>query len=197
MRSLLLVPMIVSFLVIAHTTAPAAAQPVGTLYLDTNVAGDVQTDRGGVGASIGYYFGGKLGIELDIERHDHFFRDEDIADLVPVGIDLNSDAMLYMGNIVVPLHVQRAGIWRPYASAGAGAIRAIFDSVGADQYDAKQTNLTIHAGAGVMHALTRHVGLRADAHYFRALVDESAEGGYRKDYGFWRVSLGVTIGFPH
>ena len=48
-----------------------------------------------------------------------------------------------------------------------------------------------------MHALTRLVGLRVDLRYLHALVDESArKGGYFKDYGFWRASVGFTIGFP-
>ena len=48
-----------------------------------------------------------------------------------------------------------------------------------------------------MHALTQLVGLRAEVRYFHAFVDESSrEGGYLKDYGFWRVSFGVTFGFP-
>ena len=48
-----------------------------------------------------------------------------------------------------------------------------------------------------MHRLTRLVGLRVDARYHRALVDEDAAGGgYREDYAFWSVSVGVTFGFP-
>ena len=40
-------------------------------------------------------------------------------------------------------------------------------------------------------------GLRLDLRYLHALVDESARtGGYFKDYAFWRVSVGFTIGFP-
>jgi opacity protein-like surface antigen len=171
---------------------------VGTLYLDTNVAGDVQSGRAGVGASVGYYLRGRLGFELDVERHPHFFRDEDVADVVPdPRIDLNTDATLFMGNVVAPLHIRGAEIWRPYATAGLGVIHAVFDSRGADQYDRDQWNLTFNAGVGVMHALTQLVGLRAEVRYFHAFVDESSrEGGYLKDYGFWRVSFGVTFGFP-
>lgn len=48
-----------------------------------------------------------------------------------------------------------------------------------------------------MHALTELIGLRVDVRYLHALLDEGAhEGGYFKDYGFWRVSLGFAIGFP-
>jgi hypothetical protein len=70
-------------LVIVCAAGPAHAQLVATPYIDTNVAGDVETGRGGIGASVGYYVRGLLGFELDVERHGHFFRDEDVADLVP------------------------------------------------------------------------------------------------------------------
>jgi hypothetical protein len=35
-----------------------------------------------------------------------------------------------------------------------------------------------------------------DARYFHAFVDESSlDGGYFKDFGFLRVSAGVSVGF--
>jgi opacity protein-like surface antigen len=199
-RSILL-----AVLVVAGTTAPAQAQLVATPYIDTNVAGDVQTGRGGLGASVAYYFRGRLGFELDAEYHHHFFRDEDVAHLVPPeGVDLNTRAALFMGNVVAAFPVQgAAGIWCPYGAAGLGVIRAVFDSVvfgrGAAQgnYDTDQTNLAFNVGGGVMHALTNFLGFRIDVRYFHALVDEhAARGGYFKDYDFWRVSVGVTFGFP-
>jgi opacity protein-like surface antigen len=191
---------LLAVLVVACAAAPARAQVVGTLDLGTTAAGDVEAGRGSTGASVGYYLRGRLGLglELDVEQHSHFFRDEDVAGVVPDPmVDLNTDAILLMGNIVAPLRIRGAEIWRPYAAAGLGVVHAIFDSRGADQYDTDQTNLAFNAGVGVMHALTRHVGLRADARYVHVLVDESArDGGYFKDYGFWHVSFGVTIGFP-
>lgn len=196
---------LLTVLVVAGVAAPAQAQVVATPYIDTNVAGDVETGRGGVGASVAYYFRGRLGFELDVERHGHFFKDEDVADLVPAeGVDLDTDATLFMGNVVAPFRIQgAAGIWCPYGTAGLGVIHAVFDSTvfrgGADQgaYDTHQNDLAFNVGGGVMHALTDLVGIRVDARYFHALVDENAgKGGYFKDYGFWRVSVGVTLGFP-
>lgn len=41
------------------------------------------------------------------------------------------------------------------------------------------------------------VGRRGDVRYFHALVGEDQrEGGFFRDYGFWRMTLGVTFGFP-
>jgi opacity protein-like surface antigen len=181
----------------------AQAQVVATPYFDSNIAGDVEVGRGGLGASLGYYWR-RLGLELDLARHPHFFKDEDVAGLVPgQGIDLDTDATLVFVSAVVPYRLEgRAGIWCPYLLAGLGVIRAEFESTalraGAGQSaTVKQDDLSFTIGGGVMHALTELVGLRVDLRYLHALVDESAhKGGYFKDYGFLRVSVGFTIGFP-
>jgi opacity protein-like surface antigen len=92
------------------------------------------------------------------------------------------------------------GTWCPYATAGVGAIHAWFDGVakGPDTTSSSktQTDPALTAGIGITHVFTRHIGLRVDARYFRALVDESSRaGGYFEDYGFLRLSAGVSIGF--
>jgi hypothetical protein len=190
---------------VALAAAPAHAQWIATPYIDNNVAGDVQSGRVGFGLSAGYYLRGRIGLELDAELHGHFFRDEDVADLVAAGVDLNTRAALASGNLVVPYCVHGAaatvGTWCPYATTGLGMIYAWFVGKGAmsgtNSFDRAQTNLALNAGVGVMHALTRWVGFRVDARYFHAFVDESStSGGYFKDYGYWRVSVGVTFGGP-
>jgi hypothetical protein len=193
---------ILGVLVVAAAAAPAHAQWVATPYLDNNVAGDVQSGRVGLGVSAGYYLSRRIGLELDGELHGHFFRDEDVAALVPAGVDLNTRAALASGNIVVP-HCLRgaAGTWCPYATAGLGLIYAWFEGAavmpGTDSFRRSQTNFALNAGVGVMHALTRWVGLRVDARYFHAFIDESSTtGGYFKDYGYLRISVGITFGGP-
>jgi opacity protein-like surface antigen len=190
-------------LVTVFGATAAQAQVVATPYFDSNVAGDVEIGRGGVGVSLGYYWR-RLGLELDLERHPHFFKDEDVAGLVPApGIDLNTDATLLFASAVLPYRLEgRAGIWCPYLVAGLGVIRAEFESralrpSAGQSGTTKQDDLSFAVGGGVMHALTQLVGLRVDLRYLHALVDESArKGGYFEDYGFWRVSAGFTIGFP-
>lgn len=194
---------LVALALVAAAAGPARAQLVVSPHVDAKVAGDVETERGGIGVSVGYVLpyrfgpGLGLGLELDATWHGHFFRDEDLTDLVPGGVDLNTDALILTGNLMMPLRIARAPIWLPYATAGLGMTHAIFDALGADQYDRSQNNLTVNAGVGVMHRLTRLVGLRVDARYYRALVDEDASsGGYFEDYAFWNISVGVTFGFP-
>ena len=51
--------------------------------------------------------------------------------------------------------------------------------------------------SGVEHALTRWVGLRVDARYVRAFVDDPTKsGGYFVDYGYCRLAVGITFGGP-
>jgi hypothetical protein len=186
---------------VAGVAAPANAQLVVSPHLDAKVAGDVETERGGVGMSVGYYLrawrGLGVGLELDAAWHGHFFRDKDVANLVPEGVDLNTDALILMSNLVVPISIPRAPIWRPYASLGLGVIHAVFSAPNNKEYDTNQDNLTFNAGVGMMHQLTRLIGLRVDVAYYHAFVDEHAsKGGYFKDYDFCRVSVGVTFEFP-
>jgi hypothetical protein len=188
-----------ALLVLAIAAAPAHAQVVISPHLDAKVAGDVETERGGIGVSASYFVPclRGIGFEVDAAWHGHFFRDEDVAQLVPAGVDLNTDALLVAANVVVPFAIPSAPIWRPYATAGLGVTHAIFDARNADDYDTTQNNFTLNAGAGIMHQLTRWVGLRVDARYFRAFVDEDASaGGYFADYDFWRISVGVTVNVP-
>jgi hypothetical protein len=192
---------LVVVLVTAAAT-PAQAQWAASAYVDNNVAGDVQSGRLGLGVSAGYYVRGTIGFELDAELHGHFFRDADVAALMPAGVDLNTNAVVASGNIVVPYCVRgAAGIWCPYATAGLGIIRPTFEGIaqepGTESFVRTQTDLALNAGVGLTHALTRWVGFRVDARYFRALVDESATGGgYFKDYGYCRLSVGITFGGP-
>jgi opacity protein-like surface antigen len=180
---------------------PANAQLVLSPHLDAKVAGDVETERGGAGVSLGYYLpawrGLGVGLELDAAWHGHFFRDGDVAELVPDGVDLNTDALLLMGYVVVPVSIPRAPGWRPYGIVGLGLTHALFTVPGNEEYDTDQYDLTFAAGVGMMHQLTRLLGLRADVRYYRAFVDERAsDGGYFEDYGFWNISVGATFQFP-
>ena len=186
---------------VAALAAPAKAQLLLSPHLDASVAGDVETTRGGAGASLGYYVpawrGLGVGLELDASWHGHFFRDQDVAHLVPEGVDLNTDALLLMGQLVLPVSIPGAPIWRPYGTVGLGVIHALFTVPGTEQYDLSQDNLAFSTGVGMMHQLTRLLGLRAELRYYHALVDEHAShGGYSEDYSFWAVSVGVTFQLP-
>ncbi|HEV8200589.1 MAG TPA: outer membrane beta-barrel protein [Candidatus Polarisedimenticolia bacterium] len=200
MKAMLIFVSVVAIGAVAST--PAHAQVAVSAYLDNNVAGDVQSGRLGLGASLAYYLGGHIGLELDGELHGHFFRDQDIADRQPTDIDLNTEAALASANVVVPYCWRgAAGTWCPYATAGAGVIYEMFKGVshgaGAEAFEHGKTDFAINAGIGVTHALIRWVGFRVDARHLHGFVDESSAGEtYPRDYGYWRLSVGVIFGGP-
>jgi opacity protein-like surface antigen len=191
---------------IALTAAPAQAQWVVTPYLGINLAGDAEFRRGGPGVSVAH-FDGLLGFEFDVERYNHFYKDKNVTGLVEnncgVGsasmacTDLNTDAIGYMGNVVTPIRITSAKDWRPYAAAGLGVIHSWLTDPSNTVADTNQNNFAFNFGGGVMYSLSNRVGLRGDVRYFRALVDQDKrEGFYFKDYGFLRVTVGVTFGSP-
>lgn len=185
--------------------APSSPEPMRlalTPYMANNVVGDVQSGRVGWGMSLAFFPWQHFGFELDGELHGHFFRDEDVADLVPEHVDLNTRAALLSASAVAR-HCWRSlnyGTWCPYVTVGAGVIHAWFDGTahmaGTTSTAKSQSDPALTAGVGITQLFTRHVGVRVDARYFRALVDENArDGGYFEDYGFLRLSAGVTVGF--
>jgi hypothetical protein len=183
-------------------SAPEPMRFAVTPYFANNIVGDVQSGRIGAGMSVAFHPWQHFGFELDAELHGHFFRDEDVADLAPEGVDLNTSAALLSASAIARYCWGSAsyGAWCPYATAGAGAIHAWFDGVahlaGTEPVAKAQTDPALTAGVGITHLFTRHVALRVDARYFRALVDENApDGGYFEDYGFLRLAAGVSVGF--
>jgi opacity protein-like surface antigen len=188
-----------------QSEARAAPEPMSfavTPYLANNVAGDVQSGRVGMGLSLAVFPWKYVGFEIDGQLHGHFFRDEGVADLVPEGVDLNTAAALISASGVVRYCARGKsyGTWCPYVTAGGGAIHAWFDGFarapGATSISRSQTDPALSGGLGISHSFTRNVGLRVDGRYFRAFVDENAsDGGYFEDYGFLRVSAGVSVGF--
>jgi opacity protein-like surface antigen len=191
--------------VVALTAASAHAQWVITPYLGMNVAGDAEFRRGGPGGSLDH-LGTRLGLEVDVLRYNHFFKDSEVSPRDPTAppnctsavqagrrcTDIDTDAVSVMGNVLVPIRFRGATKWNPYGSAGLGLIRAW-----TNEADRSQSNLAYNAGVGLMYALSTRVGLRGELRYFRALVDEvQTEGILFRDYGFVRVSFGVTLRFP-
>ncbi|RYZ01428.1 MAG: hypothetical protein EOO73_35615 [Myxococcales bacterium] len=181
---------------------PEAMRFAVTPYMANNVAGDVQSGRIGAGVSLAVFPWERLGFELDGELHGHFFRDQDVAGLASEDVDLDTDAALLSASAVARYCAGNPafGSWCPYATAGAGVVHAWFHGVdrgsGAAYATKAQTDPTISGGVGITHLFTQHVGLRVDGRYIRAFVDESAsDGGYFEDYGFLRLSAGVSVGF--
>jgi Outer membrane protein beta-barrel domain len=200
---------LVAVLVVAAAATPSQAQWAVTPYIGVNT-GDVETGKllggngGGLGGSVGH-LGGGLDFEFDVERHFHFFHDPDIGNAGSVLTeDVNTRATSFMGSVVVPLHVTGATSWRPYGTAGLGVIRASFLHTAPNQPDVHQNDLAFNFSGGVMYRLSPRVGFRGDLRYFRVVAyeDKALPAGQRgdlngvyRDYGFWRTTFGVTVGF--
>jgi hypothetical protein len=198
---------LLTVLLVGTAAAPAQAQWVATAYLAGNVAGDVEFRRGGPGASVGY-IGSRLGFELEVTRYHHFFKDSEVFPLDPAAppnctgggvtpgtpcTDIDTDAMGFMGNLVVPIGFQGARRWRPHGTVGLGVIRAWTNE---SQFDRHQNNLGVNVGGGVTYSLSRGVGLRGDVRYLRTFVDENKPDLiHLEDYGFWRATLAFTLRF--
>src|SRR5262245_604731 len=170
---------LLSVTIVVWTAVPAQAQWALTPYLGMNVAGGVEHGKGGVGGSV-VYLGDRIGFEFDVERYQHFFKDSEVFPLDPAAppnctggtqgpcTDLNTDAIGFMGNVVVPIRIRAASKWRPYAAAGLGVIRAWTNLENRDQ-----NNLGFNVGGGMKYSLNTRVGLRGDVRYFRAMVDQN------------------------
>jgi opacity protein-like surface antigen len=198
-----------ALMLLLWTAAPVQAQWTVTPFLGINLAGDVEFRRGGPGVAAGF-LGNWLGFEIDVERYNHFFKDTDVAVVVPnncgVGAaggpggqpctDANSDALGVMGSVVAPIRLTGSK-WLPYAAAGIGVIHGWVEDPSQQLLDTGQSNLAVAFGGGVTYAANRRVGVRGDLRYIRAIVDESAqEGVLFEDYGFLRATVGVTFSFP-
>ena len=192
--------------VVAWTAAPATAlaQFLVTPYVAANVTGDVEHGKGGPGVSVGY-LGDRLGFEFDLARYQHFFKDSEVFPLSPAAppncqpgassacTDIDTDAIGFSGNVVLPIRIHAAAKWHPFGSAGLGVIRGW-----TNEEDRAQNNLAFNVGGGVTYLLNTRLGLRGDLRYFRALVDDNKPDGIRvTDYGFMRASVGVTFRFRY
>lgn len=190
-------------LLVGCTATPAMGQWMATGYLGTNFGG-VEKGKGGIGGSVGYV-PGRLGFELDLERHWHFFKDADIGNTgTQQAVDIDTRATSLMVSAIVPIRAPRGRRWRPYCAAGLGVIRATFKHAGPTA-SVHQDDVAFNAGGGVTYSLSSLVGLRLDLRYFLALADQDkalpagqrGDGdGFYRDYGFLRVTVGVTFGFP-
>ena len=185
---------------VTWTAAPAHAQWLVAPYVAANVAGDVEHGKGGPGVSVGY-LGDRLGFEFDLARYQHFFKDSEVFPLDPSappncrpeveGIcrDIDTDAVGFMGNVVLPIRIQGAVRWHLFGTVGLGMIRAWTNEEGR-----VQNNVAFNFGGGVTYSLYERVGLRGDLRYSRALGDENRPDSIRvTDYGFVRASVGITF----
>ena len=97
----------------------------------------------------------------------------------------------------VPIGGQNGPGFRPYASGGAGVIKARIGDAD-DLFSVDATDWGFNVGAGVFGFFTDNVGLRGDIRYFRSLEDNEPDDEFDvalSNFRFWRGSVGLTIRF--
>ena len=159
--------------------------------------GDVEIRRGGVGLSAGY-LGERLGVEIDAALHGHYYKDSRLGIPNACGtgetgpcVDNDSDAVVFMLDVLVPIPVPETSRWTPLGELGVGVNHAWIHDAG--PYDSEQTNLAVNAGGGVLFRAKPWLAIRADARFLHVFVGSGHEGGYPDDYNFVRIALGVTL----
>src|SRR5262249_40262219 len=175
---------------------------VGT-QMDTSanlVSEDDVTNSVAFGGQVGYMWRSKIGGEL-------------LASFAPsVGFDNvfladNPHVNTYMGNVIGAVPFGREGRFRPYISAGLGAITlhtTVFTSVrGVNTTSANDSRLGTNIGGGLM-AFAGRVGVRADVRHYSATTSNDAvliRGASANDLTsallsgleFWRADVGVAF----
>lgn len=173
--------------------APAAADLRATAF--GGLARINDTNKGTFGAAV--TFGGLLGFEFDASRINLGLLDDiDIADL----IDVDTSIATYMGNLVLRVPT---GPIQPYASAGAGLVRASGDvsiPVVGTVISADANAVAWNVGGGVYVLPTDNFGFRADVRRFQTGDIEWDEITGIGDlplpqFDFWRATLGLTFKF--
>ena len=183
-------------------------QPMVSGNLGINVAGDLEFRRGGYGLSLGYLKNNFL-LELEVMRHQHFFKDSDMVRYIKdPNIDMNTDAILYTFNLTYLIPLKHNSRLHPTISGGAGLYHSWFDATNYlnpstnpqtpnleyDTLDTKQNNIGFHAATGIMYELkNKYLRLRSELRYSYALANnDKTTGGYFEDFGFLRFSVGIS-----
>ena len=203
--------LLVLFLINGILVTNVFSQPIVSGTLGINIAGDLEFRRGGYGLSVGYLTK-KIGFELEIMRHQHFFKDSDMLSYIKdPNIDMNTDAILYTLNILYPVQLKHHSRLHPLISGGAGIYHSWFDAINYlslpsnqtpinheyDTLDTRQNNLGFHLGVGVMPELkNKNLRLRSELRYSYGLANkDQSTGGYFTNFGFLRFSLGISYLF--
>jgi hypothetical protein len=128
------------------------------------------------------------GIAVSVQEDDGWGAELDFGianDLDAEGLELDLATYMINANWIQP-----AGKVRPFGAAGAGVMQ--IDGCTAPCTRAATTyDLGLNAGGGVLVALHDALAVRGDARYFWSSADH-ADLGRADNFGFWRVSVGVT-----
>jgi len=159
----------------------------GALHHDSRTVEDLKlTGSFAWGASVGYFFSPRLGVEAS------WARQESGVELTEAGVsarmfDVNVDQI--QGSLVYQFGGADAR-WRPFVSAGAGA--AIFGATDI----ASETKLALNVGAGLRWLPSKRFGARLQARYTPSYLHD-ADSDFCDPFGFcqdWLHQFELTGG---
>ena len=152
--------------------------------------GDFEDDfekRADFGASLAYMGAGAIGFEVDFGWSPNFFENTTGGGDFEFG-DSNVTTLMANLTLGVPIGGQTGPGFRPYASGGAGIIKARIGDAD-DLFSVDATDWGFNVGAGVIGFFTDNIGLRGDVRYFRSLEDNEPDDEFDialSNFHFWR-----------
>jgi hypothetical protein len=84
-----------------------------------------------------------------------------------------------------------------YVSGGGGLLKTRVTDVD-EFFDVDNTDWGVSGGVGAMGFFTDHLGVRADARYYRNLGDPEPDNEFDIDFGefsYWRGTAGIVLKF--
>ncbi len=182
------------FLCAATVAAPRAAQAADNWFVSPFIGAQFGADAPRTSPSTGVsggWWGDRWGAEIDADYAPEFFRSNNFT----------TDRRLatVMANGIVNIPWGSVGtMFKPYASAGLGALRPkLSEAGGLLALDANKFGMNV--GAGATSWANAHVGIRGDIRYFRGLGKSADDtNGFGLDlstFHYWRVSLGLIARF--
>ncbi|HMD36734.1 MAG TPA: outer membrane beta-barrel protein [Vicinamibacterales bacterium] len=157
---------------VANSPPKSAADPraghwLASGFVGSNFGSNAEPASTAFGASLGYLFRDRIGAEFDAGVTPDFHLQGNRSGAF--GADGAPRINSYMANGVWAVPLEGTVDWRPFVSAGVGALtlRSGFAAGTANAFDPDDSRLGANVGGGVM-AFSGSWGFKADVRYFRA-----------------------------
>lgn len=134
-------------------------------FVGSNFGSAAQPSSMAFGGSLGYLFRDRVGAEFDAGITPDFQLQNNVF-----GSSVTPRVNSYMANAVLAMPFEGAVDWRPFVSAGAGAMSlrsGLVANSATNAFDPDDSRFGANVGGGVM-AFSGSWGFKADVRYFRA-----------------------------
>jgi hypothetical protein len=173
-------------------------------FVGSNFGADTDGASVNFGGNIGYLWRGALGGEFSAAFTPDFQLDPGRSALIAgEQPQVNS----YMANLIGAIPMGFDGQWRPYISAGLGALTLRADTIpaapGQPQIEPDDTRFAGNVGLGIL-GFMGNWGVRGDVRYFHGFAQDTAfdpvtnpttDVGRQilSELGFWRANVGLAV----